>query len=119
MVLRLPVDISQHSLELTRTHRKCAISALPRKPAIPGMHCFDLFGGRLLHLLDKLSLGNSAWQGGGNVNVIGIAADAHEFGTVVAADCCEISMHVWPHVCIEPGFTIFGAEDDMQNDLAE
>jgi hypothetical protein len=32
------------------------------------------------------------------VNVIGNTADVCEFGADIAADCCEISMHAWPHV---------------------
>jgi hypothetical protein len=28
-------------------------------------------------------------------------------------------MHAWPHACIEPGFTAFCAEDDVNDNFAE
>jgi hypothetical protein len=36
--------------------------------------------------------------GGNNVNVISSTANVHEFGSEVAADCGQISMHARPHV---------------------
>ena len=119
MVGFLPVDVLQHSIELTWAHRKCAISALPCKRAISRTNRFDPFRGGLLNLLDELSLGKSARQGRDNVNVIGNTADVYEFRAEVAADCCEISMHARPYVCIEPGFTIFSAENDVNDDFTE
>ena len=70
-------------------------------------------------MLDELSLGESAWQRRHNVNVIGNTADMREFGPEVAADCCEISMHAWPHIFIEPWLTLLRTKDDMDDDLAE
>lgn len=45
------------------------------------------------------------------------ASDAREFGTEVAADCGQISMHARPHIAVEPWFTILGAKDDVKDDL--
>ncbi len=98
MVLWLRLNVSQHSLELTRAHRKCAISALPEKAAISRIKRFDLFRGRFLYLLDELSLGESSRQRGDNVNVITHTADVHQFGIEIAADCRQISEHTRPHV---------------------
>ena len=98
MVLLLRLDILHHGIELTRTHRKGAISPLPEKTAIASVKRFDPFRGCLLYLFDELSLGNSSRQRRDNVNVIGNTPDAHEFGTEVAADCRQVSMHPWPDV---------------------
>ena len=87
MVLLLCLDILHHGIELTRTHRKGAISALPEKTAIASVKRFDPFRGCLLYLFDELSLGNSSRQRRDNVNVIGNTPDADEFGTEVTADC--------------------------------
>jgi hypothetical protein len=75
---------------------KGAISSLPEETAITSVKRLDSFRGYLLYLFDELSLGNSSRQRRNNVNVIGNTADAHEFGTEVAADCCKISMRSWP-----------------------
>jgi len=119
MVLFLPIDIPQHAIDLTQAYRKCTLSVLPCERAITRIKRFDPFRGRLLDLLDELSLGKRAWQGRNNVNVIGNTADMHEFSAHIAADCCEISMHAWLHVCIEPGFTVFCGEDDVNDNFTE
>ena len=46
----------------------------------------------------SLSLGNGSRQRRDNVNMIGNTANAHHFGTEVAADCRQVSMHPWPYV---------------------
>ena len=119
MVLWLPLNVSQRSRELTQTHRKCAISALPEKPAIPGIKRFDPFRGRFLYLLDKFSLGKSSRQRSDNVNMISYTADVNEFGTEIAADCRDITVHARAHIWIEPGFAVLRAEDDVKNDFTE
>ena len=43
MVLLLCVNVLQYGLELTRAHRKRAITALPEKAAIANIKCFDPF----------------------------------------------------------------------------
>ena len=70
MVLLLCFDILHHGIEVTRTHRKGAISPLPEKTAIASVKCFDPFRGCFLYLFDQLSLGDSSWQRRDNVNVI-------------------------------------------------
>lgn len=70
-------------------------------------------------MLDQLSLRYGSRERRYNVNVVGNAADVHQFGADVAADCCEIRMYALPHVCIEPRFTIFRAEDDVDDDFTE
>ena len=98
MVLLLRLDVLHHGFELTRAHRKRAISPLPEKTAIASIKCFDPFRGCLLYLFDELRLGDSSWQRRDNVNVIGNTADAHEFGTEIAADCGQVSMYSRPDV---------------------
>jgi hypothetical protein len=43
----------------------------------------------------------------------------HEFGTDVATDCGQISMHAGLHIAIQPRFAILGAEDDVKDDFTE
>ena len=70
-------------------------------------------------MFDELSLRKSSRQGGNNVNVIRHAAYVHEICAEVAGDCCEIGMHARSHICIQPGFTILAAEDDVNDDFTE
>ena len=67
-------DVSQNGLKLTWAHRKSAIAALPEKSAIASVECFDPLRRELLDLLDQLSLRQSSWERGDNVNVIGNTA---------------------------------------------
>ena len=53
------------------------------------------------------------------MNVIRYASHVHKFGAELAADRGEISMRARPDVRIEPGFTIFCAEDDVKDDFTE
>ena len=98
MVLQLIRDVSQNGFKLTWAHRKSAITALPEKSAIASVECFDPLRRELLDLLDQLSLRQSSWERGDNVNVIGNTADVREVSTHITADCSEISMHAWPYV---------------------
>ena len=118
MVLLLRINVFQYGFELARAHRKRAISALPEKPAIASIKCFDPFRGCLLYLFDELSLGNSSRQRRDNVNMISNTANAHHFGTEITADCGKISMHPRPYVQTKPRLTIFRAKDDVNDDLA-
>jgi hypothetical protein len=119
MVLLLRLNILEHGIELTRAHRKRAIPALPEKAAIPSIKCFDPFRGCFLCLFDQLSLGNSSRQRRDNVNVISNTPDTHEFGTEVAADRGQISMHSRSNVAFQPGLAILGAKDDVEDDFTE
>jgi hypothetical protein len=98
MVLWLRVNVLQHRLELTWAHRKSAIAALPEKPAVADVKCFDSFRRHLLDLLDQLRLGKRSWQRSDNVNVISNAANSRQVATQITADCCQISMHAWAYV---------------------
>src|SRR5262245_6733880 len=98
MVLVLRLDIIQHSLELTRAHRKSAKSALPVKAAIPAIKRFDPLRGRFLYLFDELSLGKCSRQRRDNVNVISHTANVRKLCAEIAADCRQISVHARAHV---------------------
>jgi hypothetical protein len=88
MVLLLRLDVLLHQgIQLTRTHRKGAITSLPEKTAIASVERFDPFRRGFLYLFDELSLRNSSRQRRDNVNVIGNTPNVHEFGTEAAADC--------------------------------
>ena len=70
-------------------------------------------------MLYQLSLGNSPWQHRDDMNVISNSADVYEFGTEVAADCGQISVHSRPHVRIKERLAFPGAKDDVDDDFAE
>ena len=74
------------------------VPALPEKAAIASLKGLDPFRGWFLYPFDQLGLGKRSRQRRDNVNVIGNTPDAHEFGTEVAADCRQVSMHPWPDV---------------------
>jgi hypothetical protein len=52
MVFLLRLDVLQRGLDLTRTHREYAITALPEKASIRSVKLFDPFRRRFLYLLD-------------------------------------------------------------------
>jgi hypothetical protein len=91
---------------------------LPEKAAIPSIKAFDPFRGCFLYLFNELSLGSSSRKCRDNVNVIGNTADTDEFGTDVAAYGGQIRMHARSHVAVEPGLSILGAKDNVNDDLA-
>ena len=72
-----------------RAARKIRDSAVKR---------FNPFRRRFLDLLYQLSLRDGSRKRGDDMNMISNTADAHEFGTEVAADCRQVSMHPWPDV---------------------
>ena len=119
MVLQLIRHVSQNGFKLTWAHRKSAIAALPEKSAIASVECFDPLRRELLDLLDQLGLRQRSWERCDNVNVIGNTADVHEFDSKIAAHRCEIGVHARSNVRIEPGFTIFRAEDDVNDDFTQ
>ena len=116
-MLLLRVNVLEHDVKLTRAHRKRAISALPEKVAVASVKCLDPLGGYLLYPLDHLRLRKGSRQRCDNVNVISHTAYAHEFGTEVATDCSNISMHARPHIRVEPRLAILRAEDDVKDDF--
>jgi hypothetical protein len=53
------------------------------------------------------------------MNVISNAADAKRFAIQVAADCRNVGVHAGPKVTVQPRCAIFGAKDNVNDDLAE
>ena len=72
-----------------RAARKIRDSAVKR---------FNPFRRCFLDPLYQLSLRDGSRKRGDDMNMISNTADAHEFGTEVAADCGYISMNARPHV---------------------
>jgi TolB-like protein len=87
--------------------------------AIPDIALVELDALLAQQLADQLSLGNSSRQRSDNVNVINNTPDTREFGTEVAADRGQISMHSRSNVGFQPGLAILGAKDDVQDDFTE
>ena len=119
MVILLSLDVLQHSFELTRAYRKCAVAALPEKTAIARIKRFDPFRRCFLSSFDEFSLRNSARQRGDNVNMISNTADMHKVHARVAADRCQICMHARAHICVEPRLAILCTKDDVNDDFTE
>src|SRR5437667_274777 len=97
MMLLLRFHVLQHSIKLAWAHRKGPISALPEKSAITRVKRFNPFRRRFLDPLYQLSLRDGSRKRGDDMNMISNTADAHEFGTEVAADCGYISMNARHH----------------------
>ena len=53
------------------------------------------------------------------MNMIGYAADMHKLRPEITADRREISVHSWSHIGVQPGLTIFRAENDVKDDVTE
>src|SRR5213080_696915 len=113
MMLLLRVNVLEHDVKLTRAHG----NRVPEKVAVASVKCLDPLGGYLLYPLDHLRLRKGSRQRCDNVNVISHTAYAHEFGTEVATDCSNVSMHSRPHIRVEPRPAILRAEDDVKDDF--
>jgi hypothetical protein len=98
MMLVLRFHAMQHSIKLAWAHLKGPTSALPEKSAIARVKRFNPFRRRLLDPLYQLSLRDGSRKRGDDMDMISNIADAHEFGTEVAADSGYISMNTRPHV---------------------
>jgi hypothetical protein len=53
------------------------------------------------------------------MKMISNTADTQRFSVQVAADRRKLGVHAWPNVAIEPCFAIFGAKDNVNDDLAK
>ena len=53
------------------------------------------------------------------MEMISNTADTQRFCVQVAADRRNVGVHPRPNVAVQPRFTIFGAEDNMNDDLAK
>jgi hypothetical protein len=51
--------------------------------------------------------------------MISNTTDMQRFCVQVAADRCNVGVHARSNVAVQPRFTIFGAEDNMNDDLAK
>ena len=69
--------------------------------------------------LDHCSLREGSGKSRDNMKMISNAADAQRVSVQVAADRRDVGVHARTNVAIEPWFAIFGAEDNVNDDLAE
>ncbi len=53
------------------------------------------------------------------MDVISNTPDTQRFSVQVAADRRNIGVHAWPNVAIQPCFPIFGAKDNVNDDVAK
>ena len=65
------------------------------------------------------SLRDSSGKGRNDMGMISNTADTQRFCVQVATDRRNIGVHPWPNVALQPRFTIFGAEDNMNEDFAK
>src|SRR3974390_3390028 len=72
-----------------------------------------------LHLFDQICLADSATQSDCQVDVVRRAANPISLGRAVPTNRGKVAMHAWSNGLIQAFLAIFGAEDNMDNDLAE
>ena len=78
----------------------------------PGRRClFDLF--------KQLRLVDGAGQSGREVDMIGGAADTIGLAATITSDRSQIGVHARSDFQVEPRMALFGAEDNVRDDLAE
>jgi hypothetical protein len=118
MMFLLVIHVTHEIIELAVTDGKIAVTSLLEERIVLWALCFDPSGGGFLYLFKEVWLANRAAQSGGHVNVVGDASDAVCFASAVAANGCQIRMHSRPNSGIKPGMPVFGAKNDVDNDLA-
>src|SRR5437762_13175654 len=104
---------------MAETDRKSSVTSLPKEVLIIGALGFDPSRGCLFDFLQQLGLADRACQPGGDVSMIGNAANAVGLAAAVAADGCQIGVHSRTNSRSQPRAAVLGAEDDMEDDLAE
>ena len=115
----LVIHVVHEIIELAVTDRKSSVTSLPKEVLVIGPLGFDPSRRCLFDFLQQLRLADGSCQPGGNVNMIGCAANALGLAPAIAADGCQIGVHSRSNGWIQPRAAVLGAEDDVEDDLAE
>lgn len=108
MVLFLVVYVACQIFQLAPTYGEAPVAALPKKST-----------GALFDLFNQLSLADGARQSGCQVDMIGSAAYTIRLTATVTANRGQIGVHARAGFQVQPLMALFGAEDNMEDDLAE
>ncbi len=119
MVLFLAVYVAYQLFQLTPADGEAAVAALPKTSTVLAALAFDPGRRGLFDHFKQLRLADSAGQSGRQVDMIGGAADTIGLAVTVTADRRQIGVHARADFQVEPRMALFGAEDDVQDDLAE
>ena len=119
MMFFLVVDVFHQILQLAPTDGEGAISCLPLKRRVWIALGLDPGGRGLFDFFEEFGLGEGAGQSGGDVDVVGGPADAVGLAFTIATDGGQVGVHAWPDGGVEQGTAVFGAKDDVEDDLAE
>lgn len=115
----LGVDVVKQGIEIRWPDGKGTVSPLPRKGGQCRRLGFQPFGGRGFQFLDELSHSDRPGEADGEMNMVGHAADAEAFTIHIAGDRCEIGVQRRAHRDIEHGSPVFGAKDDVRQEIGE
>jgi hypothetical protein len=110
VVLFLGVDVVEEGVEGRRGGREDGVAALPGE--VMGFR-FEPLGRTGFELFDELGDGCSAGESDGEMDVVGDAANAIAFTTVITGDRGEIGVEVDGDFRGEKGGSVLGAEDEM------
>ena len=119
MMLLLVIYVVCQILQLAPAYREIAVTSLPEKLRVSFALALNPGGRGFLDLFQQLCLGDDACQARGDMDVIGGASNTVGFATAIAAYRGQISVHARPDRLIKPGAAVLGAEDNVEDDLAE
>lgn len=118
-MLLLAVDVAHQLLQLAPTNGKIAITSLPEERAI--LLSLGLNPGRrgLLDFLQEFCLTKRARQPRCDMDVICGAPNAVGWAITIPAQGGQVGVQARSDGRVKPGAAVFGAEDDVENDLAK
>ena len=117
--LLLVIYVAHQLFQLAPADGEVAVAALPKKTTVLAALAFDPGRGCFFGLFKQLRLADGAGQSRRQVDMIGGAADTIGLAATITADRSQISMHARADFQVEPRMALFGAEDNVQDDLAE
>jgi len=119
MMLLLLIDVAHQLLQLAPADGKITVAPLPEKSAVLLALLLDPGGGGFLKFLQERCLTDGACQSQGNMDVINGAANAISLAITVAANGSQLAVHPQSDFGVKPGAALFGAKDNVKDDLAE
>lgn len=111
VVLFLVVDVPNEILKIGKSHRECAVSALPREGGQPRELSLHPFRRRCLECFHKTGNRSSPAKPNGEMNMISSTAYSIALTIGVPNYRRQVSVHDWADRRLDCEFAIFGAED--------
>lgn len=119
VVVFLIVDVSGEGGELGFADGEETVAALPGKGGEGFVLFFEPVVRGRFEFLHEIALREGSRQGQGEMHVIGHAAHAVGHATMSAGDLGEVGVESRTDGGSQPGFAVFGGEDEMHNDQGE